>query len=250
VLLDGRRHLAQLDSGSSRSLIDAKLAADLGKAIKPQQGRITFADPFYSVPRIGLASSIHVQVGSSEILYDCEIIPQLAGAPFLIGRDLMEQLALDHGGLPFRYHDQASNIDNSPPRLFPPSDPGGGSGSGKPTANHNTHTRTLQSDKPSVMRVATLDPHRSYSASPSDQHDNIILRHHLCGHFGAKAIIDSIHEAGYDWPSLGPQVREFCSKCIPCQRHNIAKHGYHPLSPISANQLFDHRRNQPLTARQ
>src|SRR5262249_48352174 len=43
VLLDGQRHLAGLDTGASRSLIAASLAADLGKVIQPHQGHITFA---------------------------------------------------------------------------------------------------------------------------------------------------------------------------------------------------------------
>ena len=63
VLLDGQRHLAGLDSGASRSLISASLATDLGKVIEPQEGHITFADPSKSMPRIGIALSIHVQVG-------------------------------------------------------------------------------------------------------------------------------------------------------------------------------------------
>jgi hypothetical protein len=66
------------------------------------------------------------------------------------------------------------------------------------------------------------------------------LQHHLRGHFGIKATIDSIREAGLDWPSLAAEVKEVCAKCLPCQRHNIAKRGYHPLSPISADQPFDH----------
>ena len=120
-------------------------------------------------------------------------------------------------------------------RLFPPSRLGGGSGSGNPAANQTRSRRARRSAKPTVMKAAILDPDRSYSVPPPDQHGDIINRHHLHGHFGVKATIDSIHSAGYDWPHLLNQVKEVYAKCLPCQRHNTilnhrsTPHGYEHL---------------------
>jgi RNase H-like domain found in reverse transcriptase/Reverse transcriptase (RNA-dependent DNA polymerase)/Integrase core domain/Integrase zinc binding domain/Chromo (CHRromatin Organisation MOdifier) domain len=80
----------------------------------------------------------------------------------------------------------------------------------------------------------------AYQQPPPGQRQGIILRHHLRGHFGIKATMDAIREAGYDWPGLRAEVHAACAKCMPCQRHNIARAGYHPLAPISADRPFDH----------
>ena len=136
-------------------------------------------------------------------------------------------------------------------RLFPPLKLEGGSASDKPAASNkatnasvqrhvtvcNTATATATTTTTTATDADTLP---ALTAPPEDQRADIILHHHLRGHFGVKATVDSIHEAGFDWPTLTAEVREVFAKCLPCQRHNIAKRGYHPLSPIPADQPFDH----------
>jgi Chromo (CHRromatin Organisation MOdifier) domain/Integrase zinc binding domain/Integrase core domain len=75
---------------------------------------------------------------------------------------------------------------------------------------------------------------------PLDQRTDIVLQHHLQGHFGIKATVDAIREAGFDWPGINADTKKICATCVPCLRHNIAKRGYHPLQPIAASQPFDH----------
>jgi transposase InsO family protein len=125
-------------------------------------------------------------------------------------------------------------------RLFPPSELEGGSGSMKPAVDKFTPKRPAQPDNMTIKKASTPDQDRSYTEPPPDKRADIILQHHLRGHFGANATIDSIRETGLNWPNLTVQVKEACATCLPCQRHNIAKRGYHPLSPISADQPFDH----------
>ena len=125
-------------------------------------------------------------------------------------------------------------------RLFPPSGLEGESGSKKPAAHIAKPTPPRQLDSTIVKKAVTVDPDRPCSEPPPDQRADIILQHHLRGHFGTKATIDAIREAGFDWPNMTAQAKEVCAKCLPCQRHNIAKRGYHPLSPIAATQPFDH----------
>jgi hypothetical protein len=126
-------------------------------------------------------------------------------------------------------------------RLFPPSSLEGESASDKSAVNKPVAGESAQS-RVTVLKMTTSDSdlHPTYTEPPLDQRPDIILRHHLRGHFGIKATVKSIHEAGLNWPKLTAQVKEVCAKCLPCQRHNIAKRGYHPLSPISADQPFDH----------
>ena len=137
-------------------------------------------------------------------------------------------------------------IDNVLPdclsRFFPPLEMEGESASDKPadTTPHDdpaqpsiTVSKTAIHDDAVEHRPACVEP-------PSDQRADIVLRHHLRGHFGIKATVASIREEGFDWPNLTAEVKDVCAKCLPCQRHNIAKRGYHPLSPISADKPFDH----------
>jgi hypothetical protein len=113
-------------------------------------------------------------------------------------------------------------------RLFPPSGLEGESGSKKPAAHCAKPTPPRQLDSTIVKKAMTVDPDRPCSEPPPDQRADIIMQHHLRGHFGIKATIDAIREAGFDWPNMTAQAKEVCAKCLPCQRHNIAKRGYHP----------------------
>lgn len=52
--------------------------------------------------------------------------------------------------------------------------------------------------------------------------------------------LDAIHEEGYTWPHLRHECLDVVSKCITCQRFNLAKRGYHPLKTIHARMPGDH----------
>ena len=128
-------------------------------------------------------------------------------------------------------------------RLFPPLRLEGEGASAKATVNEPGAEEPAQSRvtvRKTTTTTADSDPHPAYTEPPADQRADIIRRHHLRGHFGIKATVDSIHEAGLDWTTLAAEVKEVCAKCLPCQRHNIARRGYHPLTTISADQPFDH----------
>ena len=124
-------------------------------------------------------------------------------------------------------------------RFFPPLDLEGEGVIDTRTADQSSANASRQPCV-AVDKIVVIDSDAQYTEPPPDQRADIIVQHHLRGHFGIKATIDAIHEAGLDWPTLAAEVKEVCAKCLPCQRHNIAKRGYHPLSPISADQPFDH----------
>ena len=112
VLLDGQKHMALLDCGANTSFIAQELAARLGKDIEPREGTIKLAQDSADTPRIGITSPIHLQVGSLDVDYRCEILQQPTGAGFVIGNDLIRRIGLDEFGLPFRYPDQISGASD------------------------------------------------------------------------------------------------------------------------------------------
>jgi transposase InsO family protein len=63
---------------------------------------------------------------------------------------------------------------------------------------------------------------------------------HLKGHFGAKAIQLAIQNDGLTWPNIRADAQNCVSSCLPCQRYNIGKHGFHPLKNLKASLPFDH----------
>jgi transposase InsO family protein len=75
---------------------------------------------------------------------------------------------------------------------------------------------------------------------PVEDRQDLLNKAHLFEHFGAEAIVKSIHSNGFHWPMLKEQAVALVSKCHLCQKFNIAKHKFHPLRPISSNLPGDH----------
>jgi hypothetical protein len=67
-----------------------------------------------------------------------------------------------------------------------------------------------------------------------------LLRVHLQGHFGAKAMYKALLHDGWSWPNMLIDCQEQCKACPDCQRWTIGQHGYHPVAVISAELPFDH----------
>ena len=78
------------------------------------------------------------------------------------------------------------------------------------------------------------------SVPPFEARADLLLKAHLAGHFGQSAVINTVRLQGFDWPGLSKDALELVASCPDCQRFNIARHGYHPLTPISASLPFDH----------
>jgi len=76
---------------------------------------------------------------------------------------------------------------------------------------------------------------------PDEEQRNIILeRAHLLGHFGAKAMVDSVKEQYAIWPGIMREANELVLSCLECQRFAIKKEGFHPLNSLEATYPFDH----------
>jgi Aspartyl protease/Retrotransposon gag protein/Zinc knuckle len=126
-----------------------------------------------------------------------------------------------------------SGIHNVPPdapsRLSPPLDLEGGSASDKLAAS-NKNTDTIMHRRVTVFKTATNeDSLPARTAPPKDQGADIIRHHHLRGHLGGKATVDSLHEAGFDGISPAAETLEHVA---------TDQAGPSPTPPCENNYLF------------
>lgn len=69
---------------------------------------------------------------------------------------------------------------------------------------------------------------------------SLIDRAHKFGHFGGQALFMKLWNDGYWWKNIRKEISEVISECMPCQRYNTAKRGFHPLKAVSADLPWDH----------
>lgn len=68
----------------------------------------------------------------------------------------------------------------------------------------------------------------------------ILNKTHSFGHLGATAMVNMIHLDNMTWPRLKEDCVLWVKSCSSCQRHNIARKGYHPLKAIHAELPGEH----------
>ena len=73
-----------------------------------------------------------------------------------------------------------------------------------------------------------------------DQQKTMLLEAHLLGHFGADAIVAAIRAKGYNWPNAHRQALEVVRACEKCQKWNVTRRGFHPITSITADMPGDH----------
>jgi transposase InsO family protein len=78
------------------------------------------------------------------------------------------------------------------------------------------------------------------SMPTEDQRIILLERAHLLGHFGTKAIIDSIRKKYQLWPGITSQANKLVLSCIDCQRFSVKSQGFHPLTSLDATLPWDH----------
>lgn len=79
-----------------------------------------------------------------------------------------------------------------------------------------------------------------YICPPEEERDSIMRETHAFGHFGYQAIVRDIHSRGMHWINIYDDAKNTVSSCPECQKHNITKRGYHPLTSVVAQRPFDH----------
>ena len=63
---------------------------------------------------------------------------------------------------------------------------------------------------------------------------------HLLGHFGHREMAKRLEREGVQWKGMVHDCEQAVKACLPCQKFNIGKHGFHPLTPIHASLPWDH----------
>lgn len=98
----------------------------------------------------------------------------------------------------------------------------------------------LEPSKPHGPPQSLHSMERPISQMSQDERSKAIETAHIQGHFGQKVTLARLIADGRTWPSMRRDVEEYLKTCQACQRFNIVKHGYHPLSPITAAFPMDH----------
>ena len=74
----------------------------------------------------------------------------------------------------------------------------------------------------------------------TEEKREMIQAAHAKGHFGQQSIFMQLWHNGFWWPHIRDEIRTETNHCVPCQRVNIQRQGYHPLKSINAAQPMDH----------
>jgi ribosomal protein L21E len=77
---------------------------------------------------------------------------------------------------------------------------------------------------------------------PVDTEHEPLLRdaHNKVGHYGAEQMVKRLHLEGIHWPNLIQDCIQYIRRCTECQKHNIAKKGYHPARNLYSYVPGDH----------
>jgi transposase InsO family protein len=118
----------------------------------------------------------------------------------------------------------------------------------KDGSDHELHTSPRGIDQESdTGRLSNIwreqsKPENKDKETTSNREERVQLlnRAHLMGHFGFDSMVASLTQQGHYWLSMRKDAEQVCQDCIPCQRFNISKTGYHPMKNISAALPMDH----------
>ena len=99
-------------------------------------------------------------------------------------------------------------------------------------------TRTAEQRE--AMLLAEMERRGKTAPSTAEQRADLITQEHLRGHFGRNVIYRQLNSKGYWWPGMRNDILACVRDCIPCLRFNIAKQGFTPAIPITAELPFDH----------
>ena len=88
--------------------------------------------------------------------------------------------------------------------------------------------------------IETAKEDLDYMTPPDEDRDEILQEIHMFGHYGAQAIVRELHSQGLHWANVYEDAKRLVSSCPECQKHNIAKRGWHPLKNVVSLQPMSH----------
>jgi hypothetical protein len=102
----------------------------------------------------------------------------------------------------------------------------------------------LESEEPTIwnteVALGSFEPFSDDPILDVELRKVLLIRAHLLGHFGANSMVKALQVQGKIWPTMRAEAKELVLGCIECQRWNIGHHGFHPLTPISAQLPWDY----------
>lgn len=98
----------------------------------------------------------------------------------------------------------------------------------KRETNESQMTKDEKLSREAQLLNETMQP-------PANERQEILDKARLCGHCGADAIVQIVHNNGLHWPNLKQRAVETVKSCPECQKFNIAKSGCHPLRTMTAD---------------
>ena len=72
------------------------------------------------------------------------------------------------------------------------------------------------------------------------QQEEIVVRTHVKGHFGADKMYKAIWNEGYYWPGLRRQCFAAVADCKACLEYNVGREGFMPMKSMRAESPWDH----------
>ncbi|CDH61470.1 hypothetical protein RO3G_12673 [Lichtheimia corymbifera JMRC:FSU:9682] len=130
-------------------------------------------------------------------------------------------------------------------RLFPPEEELEGGNTGTTSSKNTDSAISLPHDSLHGSSTPVARLHHHYHTAdmmtpPEEERDELLRLSHLKGHYAADAIVSDLHSEGIHWANIKRDAQNIVSQCLPCQKGNIGKHGYHPLHHVTANAPCDH----------
>jgi len=127
---------------------------------------------------------------------------------------------------------------------FEPFTLGHATAAANPSNASTTETTDVEEPEVTILPPTThselREPNRVTSVSDPKLQATLIERAHLKGHFGSEAMVKGLIMNGHYWPSMRSEAKTKVRSCLDCQRFNLGKHGYHPISTILAQMPWDH----------
>ena len=107
------------------------------------------------------------------------------------------------------------------------------------TENPDTSLEKINTGYKTPLAFGALQ-YADYITPPPKERDDIINRAHLLGHFGIKAVEDTIHnDYEMHWVNMREDIKRIVSNCDACSHFNIGKVGYHPYKSVEADLPLD-----------
>ena len=90
-----------------------------------------------------------------------------------------------------------------------------------------------------AVHIAVQDAHHLAVAGEGERLA-LMQKAHVEGHYGSLEMVNKIAEAGFTWTGIHGDCRRLVQLCDTCNRYNVGKKGYHPLTPVHAELPMDH----------